>query len=309
VVRPSPLGWSDGIKEGSIVKRDRLGGGPGWTAVLLAGVLAILWGGAAAAVPIGGTLPNLDPPFDSVPVTADVDFSFDAGCTVDCQLHITLANITTGQLGTIGQTLTGITFEPNSSITIDRSQSTVLVDTSLGDALVGAGSVVATADLISGSHIDVTRHWGFDLLAEPVMQAGGARMLGSYVVSSVGDVVNNIGLLGNKDLFTSGSISSVEPNPPNGTEFSIVNGATCSPGSCGGLDGGFQDQQGRAWIQSRVWISLHYDGQLTSISKVEPIFGTDGNPSFVVPEPGALLLPLGLAAFVWSRDRRRLREP
>ena len=263
----------------------------------------LLWAGSALAVPISGTIPNLDPPANSLTVTVEVDFAFNAGCSVDCDLHITLANTTVGQLSTIGQTLTGITFEPSSAITIDRSQSTVLVDTSAGDRLVGAGSVIATAELTSGSHIDVTRHWAFDRLVEPVMEAGGTRMLGSYVVGSAGDILDNVGLLGHDDLLTgSGILSSIETNAPNGTKFSIVNDATCSPGTCGGLRGGFQDSQGRAWIQNQVWISLHYDGQLTSISKVEPVFGTEGNPSFVVPEPAGLLV-LGLLALGWWRRR------
>jgi hypothetical protein len=283
----------------------RLGG----LVTAIAGTLLCATG--ALGVPISGTIPNLDPPANSLTVTVDVDFAFDAGCISDCQLHVTLANITAGQLTTIGQTLTGITFEPNSAITIDRSQSTVLVDTNLGDILVGAGSVIATAELTSGNHIDVTRHWAFDRLVEPVMEAGGTRMLGSYVVGSAGDVANgtpvlgNVGLLGHDDLFTgSGSLSSIETNAPNGTKFSIVNDATCSAGTCGGLTGGFQDQQGRAWIQNKVWISLHYDGQLTSLSKVEPIFGTDGNAMFVVPEPAGLLLP-GLFALAWRWRRLR----
>ena len=110
----------------------------------------------------------------------------------------------------------------------------------------------------------MTRHWGFDTLVSPVMVGG--EMLGSYVISSVGDVAVNIipdneGLLGNMDLFTgSGVISGIEPNPPNGTPFSIVNDATCSPGTCGGLEEGFQDAANRAWIQNEVSFALHYDG-------------------------------------------------
>jgi hypothetical protein len=266
----------------------------------------------ASAVPISGTIPNLDPPANVLTVTVDVDFAFDAGCTVDCQLHITLANITTGALTTIGQTLSGLTFEPDSPITIDRTLSSVLVDTTAGDRLVGAASGTATNDLKTNGHIDVSRHWAFNLLLEPVMEAGGSRMLGSYVVGSVGDVANgtpvfgNVGLLGVDDRLGDPNldpISSIETNAPNGTTFSIVNDATCSPNTCGNLKGGFQNEQGRAWIQNGVWISLHYDGQLASISKVEPLFGTDGNSMFVVPEPGLGLLVLGLGGLVLTRRR------
>jgi hypothetical protein len=260
---------------------------------------------------VSGTLPNLDPPFDNLTVSVDVDFAFDDSCSVDCQLHITLTNDTATQLQTIGQTLTGITFEPDSAITIDRSQSTVKV--LMGDILVGAGSATATGELTSGNDLDITRHWGFDLLAEPVPEAGGTRMLGSYVVSSVGDVANgtpilgNVGLIGTDDLFTgSGVISSLERNPPNGTDFSIVNDLTCSAGTCGGLSEGFQDNKKRTWVQNSLTIWLHYDGQLTSLSKVEPIFGTDGHPTFIVPEPGVGLLLLGLAALTRTLRPRPL---
>jgi hypothetical protein len=279
---------------------------------VLATLTAALFPTAVSAITVSGTIPNLDPPFDSLSVTVDVDFAFDPGCSLDCQLHITLTNSTASQLQTIGQTLTGITFEPDSAITIDRSQSTVHVDTLLGDMLVGSGSVTATSELISGTNIDITRHWGFDLLAEPVPAAGGTRMLGSYVVSSVGDVANgtpvlgNVGLIGRNDLFTgSGIISSIERNPPNGTEFSIVNDLTCAAGTCGGLTEGFQDNKPKTWVQNSLTIWLHYDGQLTSVSKVEPIFGTDGNATFVVPEPGIGLLVLGLAALALARPRPR----
>jgi hypothetical protein len=276
---------------------------------VLVTLAAALFPAAVSAITVSGTIPNLDPPFDSFTVTVDVEYVIvDDTCSTDCLLHITLTNNTASQLETIGQTLTGITFEPDSAITIDRSQSTAKV--LMGDILVGAGSATATVELASGDDIDVTRHWGFDLLAEPVPAAGGTRMLGSYVVSSVGDVANgtpilgNVGLIGRHDLFTgSGSISSVEPNPPNGTHFSIVNDDTCSAGTCGGLKEGFQDNKNRTWVQNSLTVWLHYDGQLTSLSKVEPLFGTDGNPTFVVPEPGIGLLVLGLVAL--AREQRR----
>jgi hypothetical protein len=265
----------------------------------------------AGAITVSGTIPNLDPPFDSFTVTTDVTWSFDDQCLSNCTLHFTLTNSTVGQLQTIGQTLSGITFEPDSAITIDRTQSTVMVDATLpdpGDILVGSGSAVATGELLSGTMIDITRHWGFDLLIEPVMETGGSGMLGSYVVSSVGDVVNggpNEGLIGTGDLFTSGILSSVEPSPPNGTPFSIVNNATCSAGTCGTLGEGFQDSHNRTWVQDTVWISLNYDGQLTSLSKVEPIFGTDGLPNFVVPGPGVTSLFLLGALGLFGYGRRR----
>lgn len=240
---------------------------------------------------------------DGFAVQATVEYAFDDACDTGCTLHISLTNSTAGQLPAIGATLAGISFEPNGAITIDRTQSTVLVDTDLGDLLVGSGSAAATADLISASFLDVTRHWAFDVITAPVM--GDGRMLGSHVVSAVGDVANNVGAIGTDDLFTgSGTISGVEPNPPNGTHFTLVNDATCSPETCGGLNGGFQDQLGRVWIQDTVWISLHYDGLLESLSKVEPIYGTEGLPSFVIPEPGVGLLALGLLALLGRRRQR-----
>lgn len=270
--------------------------GRAWGRALTLGVGAALVAGAASSAPI-----VVDGTIDGFAVQATVEFAFNDQCSVDCALHISLTNSTPGQLSSIARTLAGITFEPDSAITIDRTQSTVLVDTDMGDILVGSASAAATADLMSGTHLDVTRHWGFDQLLVPVPEAGGSGMLGSYVVSAVGDVANespilgNVGLIGSDDLFTgSGTISGVEPNPPNGTHFTIVNDATCSPDTCGGLRGGFQDPLGRVWIQDTVWISLHYDGLLESVSKVEPIYGTNGLPGFVIPEPGVGLLLLGL---------------
>jgi hypothetical protein len=189
----------------------------------------------AGAIPVSGTIPALPPPFNSDTVTIDVDVAFNAACSVGCTLEITLAHVSTAQLRTVGQTLVGITFEPNAPITIDRGQSRVIVDRDAADLLVGAASATASSELTAHSIIDVTRHWGLDVLAAPVIQDGGTRRLGSYVVSSVADVAGaaaNQGLIGAGDLFTGfGIVSSVEPSPPDGTRFALVNDATCSPGT------------------------------------------------------------------------------
>jgi hypothetical protein len=120
--------------------------------------------------------------------------------------------------------------------------------------------------------------------------SGVQNPLGTNLLSSVGDAFPDTDALGMGDLFA-GTVSSVEPNPPDGTSFSIVDDATCTgpPGTatCGGLASGFQDPQNRAWIQNTATATLIYDGttnKLTSIANVDPIFGTEGRP---VPAPGA----------------------
>ena len=124
----------------------------------------------------------------------------------------------------------------------------------------------------------------------------------------MGDAFPGVDALGMADLFD-GIISGVEFNPPDGTSFSIVDPNTCTgpPGTatCGGLGGGFQDAQNRAWIQAEAAAEVFYDGttnKLTSIANVDPIFGTEGRP--LVPEPGTgLLLITGLLGLAFRQRR------
>jgi hypothetical protein len=234
-----------------------------------------------------------------------VEFTFDETCmTSSCQLQIELTYNASGGLSAIGQTLSGVAFNAFSNATQIDLDVDLTISTMLAESLVGAGSDDALADFGSGnSNVDVSGHWGF------VSGFASSGSLGTNLLSSVGDAAPDTDVLGSSDLF-SGTISGIEPNPPDGTSFSIVDDATCTgpPGSpsCGSLGGGFQDSNDRAWIQNVGTATLAYDGttyKLTSIADVDPIFGTEGNQ---VPEPGtAALLGLGLLGFAAAGRRSR----
>jgi hypothetical protein len=284
--------------------------------------LAILTGGAlAVAAPEAGAAPVTVGPLNfSGPIngedpgfTADVDveFSFDDACvSSSCTLQITLTYNSSGGLSAIGQTLSGVVFDAEDQNAALFDLDVVLsTSTVTAQSLVGAGSDDALADFGNppNSNVDVSGHWGF----RSGYASSNVPPLGSNVLSSVGDLAPDTDVLGNGDLF-SGTISDVEPNPPDGTSFSIVDpDTTCTgpPGSatCGSLTGGFQDGQNRAWIKSSAVAMLVYDGtthQLTDIQNVTPIFGTEGN--HIVPEPGALAF-LGLLGLA-LRQRARRRD-
>ena len=228
-----------------------------------------------------------------------IEFTYDDTCmTSSCTLTIELTYNGSNQanLGAIGHTLASVAFDAFSDSTQIDLDVSLGTSTVAAEAIVGAGS----DDIVSG--LDVTRHWGF----VSGFSSSHAPPLGTNLFSSVGDAFPDTDVLGNADLFTSGTLNSaVENNPPDGTSFSIVDDNTCSAGTCGSLTGGFQDSQNRAWIQNTATGTLKYDGttnKLTSIDNVDPIFGTEGRP---IPEPGTLgLMGLGLLG-LWSMARRR----
>jgi hypothetical protein len=277
-----------------------------------AGLLATLFatgsGATTLTLDFEGPIPGLPDAFNDGIAKVQAVFDFDPSCSSDCVLAITLTYLDFyltsegdgSTLQTIGQTLSGITFEPASgdSINVDLSSSTVSILTSI---FVGSGASQASSDLGT----NVTHHWGFAVNAALPGATGSTPggPLGSHVLSSVGDagvikdgggnvIAGLEGVIGMDDLFTSGVLSNVETNPPDGTSFSLVDGDTCDSSGCGSLAEGFQNSLGRVWIQSQIKANLVYDGTLTNIASADPIFGTEGLP---IPEPGtAALVGFGL---------------
>ncbi len=233
---------------------------------------------------LGGDNPSYQPD-----VTAK--FTFDETCmTSSCNLTITLTYNDSGGLSTIGETLAAVSFDAFSNASQIELSLSLSSSTVNAESLVGAGSADALSDFgaASNSNVDVSGHWAF------VSGFVSSGSLGSNVFSSVGDAFPDTDVVGMADVF-SGTISSIELNPPDGTSFSIVDDNTCTgpPGTptCSPLTGGgFQDSKNAAWIQNEATGTLVYDGstnKLTSVGNVDPLFGTEGRPLGLIPEPSA----------------------
>jgi hypothetical protein len=265
------------------------------SSVLLGLALSLASGSPAHAVPL---IFNFASPIPGESVTPDttLTFEFDEMCTMDCELTVTLSYNDSGGLTAIGQTLSGVVFDAVGMITFQINTEHSVI----AEMLVGAGSAQALTDFggVANSDVDVSGHWAFGTVTVP---DGG-----NYALSSVGDIFNGADTLGNADLLTGTIATNVEANPPDGTSFSIVDPNTCQPGTCDGLSGGFQDGQGRAWIQSSVTATLVYDGELLGIDNATPIFGTTGTPP--IPEPSSyIVFALGtiVAGSAAAASRRR----
>jgi hypothetical protein len=263
--------------------------------------LAVLLAAPAQAVVVnqsfnfsGFTLPDDDTGFEP---DVTLTFIFDDGCSTNCTLRIDLTYNESGNMNANQQALTGVTFDPAGSITVSAASSTVLAPT-----LVGSQAATATAQL-GNTTIDgvsgeiVSGHWAFrDDLENgldpnvPVAFDG----LGNYALFSVGDVTFGgvkLDVIGMEYLLP-GTISTVEPNPPDGIPFGVVDPDTTD------LAGG----EDTVLAQSSTSAFLNYDGLLDSVGNVRPHFGTDG----VVPEPGtAFLLGSGLLGLGIAGRRRR----
>ncbi|MCI0637164.1 MAG: PEP-CTERM sorting domain-containing protein [Actinobacteria bacterium] len=242
----------------------------------------------------GFTLPDDDTGFEP-----DVTFTFifDDACSSNCTLRIDLTYNESGDMNGGQQALTGVTFDPVGSITADPANSTALAPT-----LVGSQSATAIAEL-SNTTIDglsgeiVSGHWAFRDDLENGLDPNvpvAFDDLGNYAFFSVGDVTFGgvkLDVFGMEHLLT-GTISSVETNPPDGIPFGIVDPDTTD--LAGILD--------TTLAQSLTTLFLDYDGTLDGIENVRPHFGTDG----VVPEPAtAALLGLGLFGLGIAGRRRR----
>ena len=232
---------------------------------------------------------NITKNLDGFEVDVTAEFSWDSSCTSNCELEIAMTYNDVSGLNSIGQTFSGITWDQDGSAMIDKDLSQVLAE-----SFVGAGSAQATADLTTADGLDVSGHYAY----KGDLNVDG---LGLHILSSVGDVNFGEDTVGTADLLP-GFISSVENNPPNGTQFSIVDDSTCSAGTCDGQNGGFQDRLGRAWIQNSVTALMYYEGELEDINNIVAIFGTDGVTG-PIPEPSAALL-YGVGLVVFGAARR-----
>ncbi len=155
-------------------------------------------------------------------------------------------------------------------------------------ALVGSGAGIALAELGSiGGLENISGHWGLN-------PANAVPNQGSHALSSVGDLFNGAATLGTVQLF-SGTISSVEPIPPDGSLFGILD-LNSIP------NGGFPSGN-LAYVQDEITANLLYTGILTGLDNVEPLYGTMGLP---IPEPAsAALMGFGLLGLVAAARRVR----
>jgi hypothetical protein len=270
--------------------------------VLAAAALALLIAAPAQAVSLAFNFSGFTLPDDDTGIMPDVTivFDFDPGCSLNCTLKITLtyndvngsSGLTTGQ-----QALTGVSWDPVGSITVNPASSSVIAPTLVGSQASTAQSDLPDLTLDSVSGDDVSGHWAFrdDLEnAQDSSVPAAWNALGNFLLHSVGDISYNgvkAEAAGMEHLLP-GTISSVEPMPPDGIPFGIVDPDTTDVA-------GTNDT---ALAQSSSTAFLNYDGTLDGIEHVLPHFGTDG----VVPEPAtALLFGSGLVGLAFASRRRR----
>jgi len=218
---------------------------------------------------------------------ADVDlmFDFDPTCTTGCTLGIMVTYNDVGGIPDQGKAFSTVVFSVSGgSITFDRSNSQVLAETLVGSDL---GSVVIP---MVGSAYDVTPQFALD----PAVALGPGY--GTIALGSVGDILFGLDTLGNADLLPGTPIG--ELNPPDGWPYTLVDASTT----------GFKNNGNKfdVLIQTKWTASLAYDGQISGVTNVSPLFGTDGAP--LIPEPSAAhLFPIGLLVAGVAYRRRRSR--
>lgn len=288
--------------------------------LLLVGLLALGLASSASAVPmvlnfniVGGITGGDNPGFVA---DATATFAFDDACvgttTTFCTLTLTLRYNPSPGAPSQGETLTGVLFEPLGGADFRDGPPGNLPwagSTAAGESLVGNGNLIAAGELgtIGGAgYINVSSHWGLN----PALQFNGGlgSTYGSHFFGSVGDILTSI-MAGNLPATTStlgemqmfgNNPSSIEPNPPNGSRFGILD-VNSLP------NGGFPSGN-LAYIQAEVIANILYTGTLTGVNQVQTVFGTEGNPNnFVIPEPGtAALLGFGVLGLL-AAGRRMTR--
>jgi hypothetical protein len=268
---------------------------------LLAGTLFLLvWALPSAAAPISvdlafsGMIVGGDNP--GYTVKSSVNFSWDDACNgagpAFCTLTITLTAETTasGAAPSQGEVLTALVFSVLGGADFrDGPPGNVPWGGSvLASALEGSGAATAFGEI----GLDVSAHWGLN----PAIVAPGH---GTHALSSVGDLFNGVATLGSGQLFP-GTMSSVETDPPDGSRFGIIDANSSSGG------GGWPAPAGSlAYVQDEIVATLLYEGTLTGVEDVEPLYGTMGLP---IPEPStALLVASGLLGLVLSGRKRSPR--
>jgi len=279
-----------------------------YMSVALTGVLLGVFSSAASALAMSPTF-NFNGfivPDDDSGIMPDVSatFSWDDSCNSGCtlQLDLTYNDSNSGAgLTSTAHVFAGVTWDTSSAIIVDAALSTVLAPT-----LVGSQSGTALTDLPGPTTIgsvtgaEVTPHWAFrdDLFFDALDGLDAVPIewdaLGDYVFSSVGDVTF-AGITSDQtgiDHLLPGFPSSVE-NPTNGAPFAVVDPFTTSVvGTNGDV----------VFAQTTTSAFFNYDGTLSGIENVTPLFGTDG---VAVPEPStALLLVQGLVLLAFTRRSR-----
>ena len=115
------------------------------------------------------------------------------------------------------------------------------------------------------------------------------------MLSSVGDAFGGAATLGTGQLFSGTLSTTIEPDPPDGSNFGIID-ANSSSGGMGWPSGDL------AYIQDEIVATLLYTGSLSGVDEVATLYGTDGLT--IVPEPStALLLAAGLVGIALRRHR------
>lgn len=235
--------------------------------------------------------------WDGSPIVAGDDPSFfpKGTATFDIPVAGTLTILLSSDSpaeGRIGEVLTGLLFDiddPTVAIT------PLSAELPTGSSLIGAG---ATADT------DVSSEWFYKDGITAGVDPFTLVPYGEHGVGIMGDINFGADTFGKPDAFTWDGTDVVGnlfgPEGPNGIEVGIV-GPNLTIVVGVGPDG-FKNQGPVAQNETLLTLSYTGDLQLSEISNVTPLFGTDGAP---IPEPASVALLGVAAAYAAARRRRR----